>query len=196
MRKDVIDVIKACKECQKFNDNRKETMNYPLLIGEAFERVGIDLMGPFEITKNGNKFIIVAIDYLTKFVEIDAIQEKTADNVAEFIYNKINLNHGCPNTILSDNGTEFKNETIKSLCEKFKINKKFSSQYRHQTNRLVERTNRTLVEIIAKYMMDFKVNWDECLQTIRFHYNIRPQENIGFSPFELIFGRKPNTPII
>jgi hypothetical protein len=52
----------------------------------------------------GNKFIVVAIDYLTKIVELDAIREKTAENIDNFIYEKIILNHSCPNIILSDNG--------------------------------------------------------------------------------------------
>ena len=196
MREDVYKTLKICRQCLAFNDKRPGNVCYPLLIGEAFERIGIDLMGPFKETKNGNKFIIVGIDYLTKFIEIAALKEKNAENIVEFIYTKIILNHGCPNTILSDNGREFNNTMVRLLCEKLRVNKKYSSPYRPQTNGLVERTNRTLIAIISKYVEENGVEWDECLNTIRFHYNIRPQESLGFSPFELIFGRKPNTPIM
>ncbi|MGL5708461.1 MAG: reverse transcriptase domain-containing protein [Aeromonas sp.] len=177
LRDDVYKVLRSCKQCLSFNDKRPGASNYPLLIGEAFERVGIDLMGPFKTTKRGNKFIVVGIDYLTKFIEIDAIKEKNATNIVDFIYSKIILNHGCPNNILTDNGKEFNNSMVKLLCEKLKVNKKYSSPYRPQTNGLVERTNRTLIAIISKYMNEENVEWDECLEVIRFHYNIRPQEN-------------------
>jgi len=97
------------------------------LIGEAFERVGIDSIGPIKETKNGNKFIIVAINFLTKIVELGALTGKTAENVGDFIYAKIIFNHGCPNVILSDNGKEFDNKMVEALCAKLRINKKFTS---------------------------------------------------------------------
>ena len=100
---------------------------------------------------------------------------------------------GC---ILSDNGKEFNNKLVMTLCEKLRIDKKFSSPYRPQTNGLVERTNQTLIAIISKYVFKYECDWDDCLSTIRFQYNIRPQEGLGYSPFELLFGRKPNTPFL
>ena len=196
MREDTLDVVKRCEECMKFNNKKSATSNYPLMIGEAFERIGIDLMGPFEITQAGNKFIVVAIDYLTKYIELDAIKDKNAETIANFLYEKIILIHGCPNTLLSDNGREFNNLIVKNLCDKMRITKKFSSPYRPQTNGLIERTNRTLISIISKYIHENKTTWDKCLQDIRFQYNIRPQENLGFSPFELVFGRSPSIPVM
>lgn len=164
MKVNIIDTLKSCKECMMFNNKGRNTSFYPLLVGEAFEKIGIDLMGPFSVTKKGNKYIIVAIDYLTKIVEIDATNEKSALNVANFIYEKIICNHGCPESILSDNGRELYNAMIQTLCERLKIDKKFSSPYRPQTNGLVERTNRTLIAIIAKYVSKYEMEWDECLE--------------------------------
>jgi hypothetical protein len=51
MQKDVANVLKSCKKCSLFNEKRKESCNYPLLIGKAFEKVGIDLIGPLKETK-------------------------------------------------------------------------------------------------------------------------------------------------
>jgi transposase InsO family protein len=70
--------------------------------------------------------------------------------------------------ISSDNGKEFNNEMVKILCDKLKINKKFSSPYRPQTNGLVERTNQTLIAIISKYVTQYGCEWDVSLETIRF----------------------------
>jgi hypothetical protein len=109
---------------------------------------------------------------------------------------RIVLRYGCPDKILSDNGKEFKYEMVSILCNRLKIEKKFSSPYRPQTNGLVERTNRTLIAIISKYVHEFQMEWDTCLEDIQFQYNIRPQESLGFSPFELLYGRKPNMPVM
>lgn len=158
------------------------------------ERLGLNTMGPFETTESTNKFILVALDYLTKFVFIKAVPNKSVEEVALFIYEDILLHHGCPDIILTDNGREFKNQLIDTLCKKMNINKKFSSPYRPKTNGLVERTNKTLISILAKNIYDDRKNWDKYFNIIRFNYNIRPQENLGCSPFELVYGRKPMLP--
>lgn len=75
-------------------------------------------MGPLKETKKGNKYTVVGIDYLTKIVELDAMKKKGAENIKNFIYEKIILNHSCPNVILSDNGGEFRSHIVETLCEK------------------------------------------------------------------------------
>jgi IS30 family transposase len=128
-----------------FNKETRAKTNYPILAGEAFEKIGIDLVGPLEKTESGNSYIVVAVDYLTKYVMMEAIPGKCATTIGKFIFEKIILEHGFPNMILSDNGREFKNTLITDLCNIMHINKKFSSPYRPQTNGLVERTNQTLM---------------------------------------------------
>lgn len=74
------------------------------------------------------------------------------------------------------------------------INKKFSSPYRPQTNGLVERTNKTLIDILAKNVYTEKTKWDDYIDLIRFNYNNWFQENLQASPFEIMFGRNQNLP--
>jgi len=81
------------------------------------------------------------MDYLTKWPEARAISEVTAEKVAEFIYEQIICQHGCPQIILSDRETHFNNNMIKRLLEKFNINHLLSTPYHPQTNGLVERFN-------------------------------------------------------
>ena len=81
------------------------------------------------------------MDYLTKWPEARAISEATAEKVAEFIYEQIICQHGCPQIILSDRETHFNNNMIKRLLEKFNINHLLSTPYHPQTNGLVERFN-------------------------------------------------------
>lgn len=87
--------------------------------------------------------------------------------------------------------TLFKNELVTILCKKMSISKKYSSSYAQHRNGLVERTNKTLLAIIAKTVYENKARWDEHIDLIRFNYNIRWQENLKCSPFELLYGRSP-----
>src|SRR5205823_2423980 len=106
---------------------------------EPFYMVGINFVGPLPITEKGNKYIIVAMDYFTKWPEAKAVKEATAKEVSTFILEEIICRHGCPKRILSDRGSHFNNEMIKELMGKFKIKHGFSTPYHPKTNGLVER---------------------------------------------------------
>lgn len=131
---------------------------------------------------------------MTKYIFSQAVKDKSAETVASFIYEKIVLEHGCPAVLLSDNGKEYKNKVVEEICRKLMINKKYSTPYRPQTNGLAERTNRTILAILAKNAYKDKDNWDNYVELVRFNYNIRYQENLNCSPFELLYGRKPLLP--
>src|SRR5437879_5388705 len=82
-----------------------------------FYQIGIDIVGLLSRTKDGNRYIITTIDYLTKWPEAKPVQEVTAEQVTIFIYKDIICQHGCPTKILSDRGTYFKNQLIDYLVQ-------------------------------------------------------------------------------
>ena len=125
--------IKFCDACQRRGQQGGKSYLNPIKVGEPFERIGIDFVGPLERTKKGNKYILVVTDYLTKWPEAKAMEKATAENVVEFIYERIICRHGCPKIILSDRGTHFRNELVEKLCRKFEIKHKLSPPYHHQT---------------------------------------------------------------
>lgn len=135
------------EECLLFNSENKIHFNYPLLIGETFDRFGIDTIGPLPESECGNRYILVAIDYLSKYVIIKATRNKSMIDISNFIYEDIITNYGCPAIILTDNGREYKNSLVENLCDKMKITKKYSKPYRSQTNGLVEKTNKIPIAI-------------------------------------------------
>ena len=107
-------------------------------------------MGPLTITRRGNRYIVTAIDYFTKWPIAKALKEATAKAVSKFIYQKIICEHGCLEVLQSDRGTHFVNRVIEDLTGKFRIKHHLSSPYHPQTNGLVERFNQTLCEKLAK----------------------------------------------
>src|SRR5688572_13531356 len=135
MYKDIENYVKTCDSCQRRGNKGGIGYLNPIKVRKPFERIGIDFIGPLEQTRNGNRHILVVTDYLTKWLEAEPMKEATAENVIQFIYEKIICKHGCPKIILSDRGTHFRNRLVDGLCEKFKIKHKLSSPYYPETNR-------------------------------------------------------------
>src|ERR1043165_2674008 len=114
---DVKNYITTCDLCQRRGKSLKKGKFKPIPIGEPFKMIGIDFVKPLPRTKRRNKYIIVAIDYLTKWSEAKAVRKANAKTTAEFIYSEIICRHGCSQKILSDNKTHFRNELIQQFTE-------------------------------------------------------------------------------
>src|SRR5688572_23475341 len=145
------------------------------------------------MTISGNKYIIVAMDYFTKWPEAKAVPNATAEQVAIFLYEDIICRHGCPQKILSDRGTHFNNEMIKSLVSKFSMQHLFSIPYHSQTNGLVEHFNKTLAESLAK--LSNQDNWDKYIAPTLFAYRTSQHSTIKVTSFLLSYGKKVVLPI-
>src|SRR6266498_3789556 len=185
--------VKSCDKCQRREKPRGKHELHPIEVKEPFYMIGIDFVGPLPITEKGNKYIIVAFDYFTKWPEAKAVKEATAKEVSTFILEEIICRHGCPKRILSDRGSHFNNEMIRELTEKFKVKHGFSSPYHPKTNGLVERFNRTLCESLAKLKEDKE--WDRLITPTLFAYRTKVQGSTKVEPFYLIYGRKPILPM-
>ena len=119
---------------------------HPVPVGEAFEVVGIDIVGPVTAREAGHKYIIITINYLIKWAEAHPLIFADQIEITQFVYEDIISRHGCPCTIISDNGTHFDNSFMSSICDKFRIKHRFSSPYHPQTNGLIEWLNQTLMK--------------------------------------------------
>ena len=118
LKEDVETYVKSCDKCQRREKPKGKHELHPIEVKEPFYMIGIDFVGPLPITEKGNKYIIVAIDYFTKWPEAKAVKEATAKEVSTFILEEIICRHGCPKRILSDRGSHFNNEMIRELTEK------------------------------------------------------------------------------
>jgi hypothetical protein len=194
MYNDIQEYVKTCDSCQRRGNKGGTGYLNPIKVGKPFERIGIDFVGPLERTKDGNRYILVVTDYLTKWPEAIAMKETTAENVTEFIYKRIICVHGCPKIILSDRGTHFRNKLVDGLCEKFEIKHKLSSPYHPQTNGLVERFNRTLCESLAK-VSQRENEWDEHIESVLFAYRTTKHNTTKKTPFFMVYGREAILPI-
>jgi hypothetical protein len=195
MGDDVKEYIKTCNICQRRGHaNRREEL-IPIPVHGPFYRIGIDIKGPLPITSSGNRYIIVAMDYFTKWPEAKAIPNMKAETVAKFIYEEIICRHGVPQEILSDRGTSFINKLIDELCQTYQTKHRLTSAYRPQTNGMVERFNRTIGECIAKLVQEDNKEWDQFIDAVLLAYRTKKHKTTNKTPFYLVYGREATLPI-
>ena len=117
MFEDIRQYIRTCDICQKRRKERETEPMQPTTISLAGAHFGIDIVGLLPRTMHGNWYIVVAIDYLTKWTEAWAIQLADTLMIAPFIYEDIICRHGIPREIISDCRTEFVNELMTTLYQ-------------------------------------------------------------------------------
>uniref|UniRef100_L7LW12 RNA-directed DNA polymerase n=1 Tax=Rhipicephalus pulchellus TaxID=72859 RepID=L7LW12_RHIPC len=196
MRRSVSAYVASCERCQRYKRPTSEPAGllHPIAPpGSPFEVVGVDLLGPFPRSTNGNRWIIVGVDHLTRYAETAAIPAATATQVSHFMLSHIILRHGSPRVIISDRGRQFVADVVEDLLRLATSHFRHATPYHPQTNGLTERTNRTLVNMISMYVDSGHKTWDAVLPFITFAYNTAQHETTRYSPFYLLYVRQPRT---
>ncbi|CAF1444117.1 unnamed protein product [Rotaria sp. Silwood1] len=131
-------------------------MNSPLqmhIVREPWHTIGVDIMGPFPITQRQKQYLLVVVDYFTRWVELFPLRTTTSSDIANILVNEIICRWGCPTYILSDNGPQFIYELFTNICSSLGIKNKNTSNYHPQTN-MTERVNRNLKPMLAQYAQE------------------------------------------
>lgn len=144
MTQGIMNYVQKCHGYQLYDKKSLSEELYPVPVSiKPFDRIAMDVKH-VQASRTGNRYIIVAIDYLTKYVEARAIRYQNATEIALFLYEDIICRHGCPIILITDNGKPFLNDLIKQICRNCSIIHKTTTPYNPQSNGLVERFNRTL----------------------------------------------------
>ncbi|CAF1678282.1 unnamed protein product, partial [Adineta ricciae] len=164
MKESVIDHIKSCIHCQAYNVTQQKSPGFlhptPPPDGPN-QLLGMDFCGPFSITPQENRYVLCLTDYFTKFIVAVALPTCSAGVTAEAIFKNYICLFGVPKTIISDQGTSFKNNLIHSLSKLIGYHHIFCTPYGPQSNGAVERFNGTFVTQLAKLTNEETNNWDE-----------------------------------
>src|SRR6266498_772675 len=150
IRKDIKEYAKTCFQCQQRVSIRQNNQKRTILPTDIFKRWGVDIVRPLLITKERNRYIVVAIDYFSRWSKARSLKAANADTIATFLYEEIICRFGALRILQSNRGTYFINEVIQKLTKRFRVRHSLSSPYHPQSNGLVERFNKTLCEGIAK----------------------------------------------
>jgi len=145
---------------------------------------------------NGKKYIIVAIDYFSKWSKIEAIENKTADIVARFLF-KLICRHSCMSIQINDQGKEFVNGVSSHLHKFTGTRQRVTSAYHPQSNGLVERQNRTIKNMLLKtlYNESNVDKWPDVIDSVLFAHRSVRHETTKYSPFFLLYNREPKLPV-
>ncbi|GJV22381.1 reverse transcriptase domain-containing protein [Tanacetum coccineum] len=196
MHKDARTLIRACQDCQVHkpvprNPQQKLT---PITSPWPFYKWGIDIAGPFPEGPGKVKFLIVAMDYFTKWIEAKPVATITGNQIKKFVWDNIVCRFGLPGEIISDNGKQFRDDPFKDWCEKLCINQHFASVKHPQTNGLVERANRSLGEGIKARLEARSKNWMEELPHVLWAHRTMIKSSNGDTPFSLTYGTEAVIP--
>uniref|UniRef100_A0A8C5CZT0 ribonuclease H n=1 Tax=Gadus morhua TaxID=8049 RepID=A0A8C5CZT0_GADMO len=182
----------SCPECQQVAP--KPHFCGPLIplpiISVPFSGISMDLVGPLPKSSRGHQYILVILDYATRYPEAIPLRTMASKGIASelvLMFSRV----GIPEEILTDQGTPFMSRIMKDLCKLMQIKQLRTSVYHPQTDGLVERFNRTLKQMLKKVMEADGRNWDQLLPYLMFSIREVPQSSTGHSPFELLYGRRP-----
>ena len=158
-------------------------------MSKPWELIALDSMGPFPEDENGNKFIIVVIDVFSRFVELYAVPELTAENSAKVLI-EYTSRYATPDRILTDNGKEYVNTIMKELVKLLYTRHLTILPYSHEENAIVERENKEVLRHLRAIVFDRKIKtkWSLALSLIQRFLNTTDVSSTGFPPNHIIFG--------
>lgn len=193
--KTIVDTCITCQARRRIT-NRRVTPGYPVPTpSRPFYLVSCDIVGPLEETPSGNKYIIVAVDYLTKWPIAIPIKDTSAETTERFIQDHIVAMYGVPSFLITDRGSNYISEYLKSYMKSIECTHRMSTSRRPQSNGQVERMNYTLIQTIAKLRRDDgNKPWDNYIQAALMSIRTMVNEATGFTPSMLLYGFDMRTP--
>nr|GFA95379.1 reverse transcriptase domain-containing protein [Tanacetum cinerariifolium] len=193
--KDAFELVKHCDSCQRQGkiSQRDEMPQNSIQVCEIFDVWGIDFMGPFPRSK-GNKYILIAVDYLSKWVEAKALPTNDARVVVKFLKSLFSR-FRTPKAIISDRGTHFCNDQFLRVMSKYGVTYRLSTTYHPQTSGQVEVTNCGLKRILERTDGENHALWSDKLEDALWAFRTTFKTPIGCTPYRLVYGKSCHLPL-
>ncbi|GFY36525.1 retrovirus-related Pol polyprotein from transposon 412 [Trichonephila clavipes] len=196
VRADVEQWCKSCDACsaRKGPKIRSRGKLHRYNVGAPFERIAFDILGPLPRTASGNKYLLVVMDYFTKWPEVYPIPDQEAPTVAEAVVQHWISRYGVPLQLHSDQGRNFVSAVLKGVCELLGIDKTKTTPLHPQSDGMVERFNRTTLNNLSLMVSKNQQDWDQKVPLFLLAYRSAVHETTGYSPSQMLFGRDLRLP--
>ena len=199
MTRDLRNRIKKCGRCRKYEAAPPVVPMKPLACSGPGELLHVDFTSTEETVPLKEdpviRNVLVLQDHFSKYVVAYVVKDQTARTAAETLRNGYFGLFGAPAYLVSDQGKAFTGHVITHLCELYGVQKLRTSPYHAQTNGQIERMNQTIICMIGKLEEDRKACWSEHLPELLLAYNATCSAMTGYSPYYLLFGRRPRIPV-
>ena len=192
------DFCRCCDPCtaRKGPSGRSHAQLQQFLVGGLMKRVAVDVVGPLPRSYKGNRYVLSAIGYFTKWPEACALPDQEAETVVDALVEGMFSRFGVPETIHSDQGRNFESRVFATLCERLGAHKTRTPPLRPQSDGLVERFHRTLGQQLAILTAQHQRDWDDHLPLVLMACRSAVQETTSCTPALLMLGRKLRTPAV
>ena len=197
MQKEAQEYVKKCNQCQRFAPNIHQPGGVLNSLSSpwSFAQWGIDIMGPFPKAVGNKKYLVVGIDYFTKWVKAEPLANIRDVNVKKFIWKNIVTRFGVPNVLISDNDLQFDSKAFRKYCSDLGIKNRYSTPTYPQGNGQAEVVNKVIVNGLKKRLDDAKGRWFEELPHVLWTYKTTPRKSTGETPFSMTYGAEAVIPL-
>jgi hypothetical protein len=196
MKEDVQLWVSRCPICQSVKTRRPHTRANlsSLPVGNPMDRVQLDIVGPLPETCKGNIYILVLVDYFSKWAEAWSLPNHTAQTVADCVVTEFVCRFGTMLQLHTDQGREFESELFSSMCELLGVEKTRTTPYHPNSDGLSERVNQTLGVMLRAVCQEDR-EWDEKIPFLMAAYRASWHETIRSSPNKMMLGRNVYMPV-
>ena len=186
------DVQRYCQECSTCQQSKLTSpIQAPLSnipIGNPCEMLAVDIL-EVPVSRNNHRYLLVVMDYFTKWADAIPLHDQKATTITDAIV-KLCGNFGIPDVLHSDQGRNFESTLFHQMLQAFGIHKSRTTAYHPQSDGMVERFNRSLLQLLRCYV-DSEDDWERYLPLVLYAYRTAQHSSTGASPFQLMFGRPP-----
>ncbi|KAL2076396.1 hypothetical protein ACEWY4_028006 [Coilia grayii] len=192
------DITEWCLQCNACEARRppiphQQAPMQNIVTSMPFEKIAADLT-ELPLSHRGNRYVLVVMDYFTKYMNLYALPDQRATTVAKCLFEDYISRHGVPHSLHTDQGRQFDSDLVKELCAHLGIHKTRTSAYHPMSDGMVERANRSIKDQLAKFLYTKGGEWDDHLRHVEFAYNTSVHASTNHTPFFLNHGREARLP--
>ena len=190
LQKDAAEYVRRCDQCQKYAPliHQPAGCLNPISSPWPFTQWGLDILRPFPRATGNHRFVLVAVDYFTKWAEVEALVNVRDVDVKKFVWKNIVIRFGVPDLLVSDNGLQFDNKAFRTFCSDLGIKSKYSTPTHPQSNGQAEAVNKTILNELKRRLDRAKGRWVEELPNVLWAYRTTPRRSTGETLFSLTYG--------